>query len=220
MGNTRGKSFNEKDRIKHIFQRLSKNNPHPKTELIYHSPFELLVAVMLSAQATDQSVNRVTPALFKLANSPKTMIELGLERLLSLLKSLNLYRTKAKHVLSMSKSLLENHGGEVPKTRADLEKLAGVGRKTANVVLNALYDEPVVAVDTHVFRVSQRLGLAKGKTPLAIETQLEKNIPKQFKQHLNHWLVLHGRYICKARNPLCKSCPLEDLCYFENKLKY
>lgn len=217
MSKIRGKSFHEKDRIFKLFERFSQKNPHPKTELIYHSPFELLVAVMLSAQATDLSVNRVTPELFKIANSPQALIDLGLERLLNLLKSLNLFRTKAKHLLSMSQSLLENHGGQVPKTREDLEALAGVGRKTANVVLNALYNEPVVAVDTHVFRVAQRLGLANGKTPLAIETQLEKNIPKQFKQHVNHWLVLHGRYICKARNPLCNLCPLEDLCTFKEK---
>lgn len=201
-----------------IFTRFQALNPTPKTELIYHSNFELLIAVMLSAQATDISVNKATLILFKKANTPQKMLALGDEGLRELIKTINLYKTKAKHILKTCDILITEHHSIVPATREALEKLPGVGRKTANVVLNAAFDQHTIAVDTHIFRVSNRTGLAHGKTPLAVEQQLEKNVPEKYLKGAHHWLVLHGRYICKARNPLCSTCPINDLCEFPDKI--
>jgi len=200
-----------------IFARFQEQNPTPKTELIYHSNFELLVAVMLSAQATDASVNKATRILFKKANTPRKMLALGDEGLRELIKSINLYKTKAKHILQTCEILIAEHNSAVPASRAALEKLPGVGRKTANVVLNTAFGQHTIAVDTHIFRVANRTGLAPGKTPLAVEQQLENNVPEHYLKDAHHWLVLHGRYICKARNPLCPTCPINDLCEFPDK---
>ncbi|MBK8283617.1 MAG: endonuclease III [Ahniella sp.] len=204
------------DRLE-LFTRLRALNPHPKTELLYDSPFELLIAVMLSAQATDVSVNKVTRRLFPLANTPKTMLALGEDRVRELISTIGLFNAKAKNVMATCHILAEQHGSEVPRTREALEALPGVGRKTANVVLNTAFGEPTMAVDTHIFRVGNRLGLAKGKTPLAVEKGLLKAIPAEFLRDAHHWLILHGRYTCKALKPNCPECPVRDLCPFKQK---
>lgn len=208
---------NDKTRISNLFARFQENNPTPLTELLYTNTYTLLIAVVLSAQATDKGVNRATHDLFKIVQTPEDMLKLGLDALMLHIKSIGLYKTKAKNVIALSEILVRDHQGEVPRAREDLEKLPGVGRKTANVVLNVAFGEPTIAVDTHIFRVAQRLGLAVGKTPLAIELQLEKVIPNGYMRHAHHWLILHGRYTCKARDPLCGACMVRDLCPFEPK---
>ena len=202
-----------------IFSRLERANPSPKGELDHVNPYTLLVAVVLSAQATDKGVNRATANLFKKVTTPQQMLDLGEEGLIAHIKSIGLFRAKARNVIKLSQELIDHHAGEVPQDREALEKLPGVGRKTANVVLNMAFGQPTMAVDTHVFRVSQRLGLAKGKTPHAIEEQLLKVVPAKFMLHAHHWLILHGRYTCLARGPKCAECPLEDLCTFRGKTK-
>jgi endonuclease-3 len=199
-------------KTKLIFERFQQNNPQPTTELVYGSVFQLLIAVILSAQATDISVNRATKALFEIAPTPQAMYALGLAGLKSYIKSIGLYNSKAEHIMETCRILIAQFDSEVPRSRLELESLPGVGRKTANVILNTAFGEPTIAVDTHIFRVAQRLGLARGKTPLAIEQQLLKNIPLKYQQDAHHWLILHGRYICKARQPLCQNCFLADLC--------
>ncbi|EKD54553.1 MAG: hypothetical protein ACD_60C00070G0003 [uncultured bacterium] len=200
-----------------IWLRFQKANPNPTTELIYHSAFELLIAVMLSAQATDISVNKATPALFRMAPTPKKMLSLGEAKLKNYIKTIGLYNTKTKNILKTCQILLEQHQGNVPHTRAALEALPGVGRKTANVILNTYFGESTIAVDTHIFRVAQRIGLAKGKTPLAIEKQLVATIPREFRHNAHHWLILHGRYVCTARKPRCPECMINDLCEYPDK---
>ena len=200
-----------------IFERLAAVNPEPKGELNHVNPYTLLVAVVLSAQATDKGVNKATEALFRKVTTPQQMLKLGEAGLIEHIKTIGLFRAKAKNVIALSQSLIDNFGGQVPKTREELESLAGVGRKTANVVLNMAFGEPTIAVDTYVFRVAQRLGLAKGKTPLDIELKLEKVIPAKFKQHAHHWLILHGRYTCIARKPKCPDCVVRELCPFKDK---
>lgn len=200
-----------------IFARFCEQNPHPKTELNYSTPFELLIAVILSAQATDVSVNKATEKLFLVANTPQGIMDLGLEQLKGYIKSIGLYNTKAQNVIKTCRLLVDQYGGEVPNRREALETLPGVGRKTANVVLNTAFGQPTVAVDTHIFRVSNRTGLAKGKNPLAVELGLLKNIPPEFLKDAHHWLVLHGRYVCKARNPHCSTCLIRDLCEYKYK---
>ncbi len=202
-----------------IFERFRNANPEPRGELQYASPFELLVAVILSAQATDKSVNRATGPLYKKANTPQALLKLGVPGLEQYIKSIGLYRTKAKNIIATCAILLEKHGGAVPRDRAALEELPGVGRKTANVVLNIAFGEPTIAVDTHIFRISNRTGLAPGKDVLAVEQKLLKVTPEAFKQHAHHWLILHGRYICIARKPRCGECPINDLCEFRQKSK-
>ena len=202
-----------------IFARLRAQNPEPKTELAYATPFELLVAVVLSAQATDKSVNLATARLYPKANTPRKLVALGEEGLAEFIRTIGLYRTKAKNVIALSKLLLEHHGGEVPASREALEALPGVGRKTANVVLNVAFGQPTIAVDTHIFRVSNRTGLAPGKDPLEVEEKLLKFTPEEFKQHAHHWLILHGRYVCIARKPGCPECVIRDLCEFRPKTK-
>ncbi|HEU4531133.1 MAG TPA: endonuclease III [Steroidobacteraceae bacterium] len=200
-----------------MFARLRAANPHPRTELEYSSPFELLVAVILSAQATDRSVNLATAELFKVARSPAAMIALGVEGLSRHIKSIGLFNTKAKNVIAASRILVEQHGGRVPPDRAALEALPGVGRKTANVVLNVAFDQPTIAVDTHIFRVANRTGLASGATPLEVEEKLLRVVPDEYRQHAHHWLILHGRYVCTARKPACPSCVIRDLCRYPHK---
>jgi endonuclease-3 len=200
-----------------IFARLSKANPSPRGELDHVNPYTLLVAVVLSAQATDKGVNRATEKLFRQVTTPEQMLALGEEGLIEHIKTIGLFRAKARNVIKLSRDLIEKHAGEVPQDRDALEELAGVGRKTANVVMNIAFGVPTIAVDTHVFRVSQRLGLAKGKTPLAIEEQLLKVVPQKFLQHAHHWLILHGRYTCVARKPKCPDCVVRDLCPFKPK---
>ncbi|MDD3883826.1 MAG: endonuclease III [Gallionella sp.] len=200
-----------------IFLRLQAANPHPTTELEYHSPFELLIAVMLSAQATDVSVNAATRQLFPVANTPEALLALGEENLRVYVQRIGLYKTKSKHVIETCRLLLERHGGEVPQEREALEALPGVGRKTANVILNTAFGQPTIAVDTHIFRVSNRIGLAPGKTVLAVEQRLLKVVPDAFKHDAHHWLILHGRYVCRARKPLCASCIIADLCEYKHK---
>ena len=200
-----------------IFSRLRAQNPSPRTELEHTSPYELLVAVALSAQATDKSVNLATARLYPVANTPAAMVELGEEKLADYIRTIGLYRTKAKNVIALSKLLLSEHGGEVPASREALEALPGVGRKTANVVLNVAFGEPTIAVDTHIFRVSNRTGIAPGKDPLEVEERLNKFTPEEFKQHAHHWLILHGRYTCIARKPGCPECVIRDLCEFRPK---
>lgn len=207
----------ERERIEAIFERFEAADPAPKGELEYVNAFTLLVAVALSAQATDASVNKATRALFEIADTPAKMLALGEEGLREKIKAIGLYRTKARNVIALSGLLVERHGGEVPRERAALEALPGVGRKTANVVLNIAFGEPSIAVDTHVFRVSNRLPLARGKTPRDVEEGLEMIIPARFKRHAHHWLILHGRYVCKARRPECARCIVADLCRFEEK---
>ena len=201
-----------KQQIEPFFQTLQQVNPHPQTELEYTSVFELLCAVLMSAQATDVSVNKVTRVLFKVANTPEKLFKLGIPRLEEYIKTIGLYKSKAKHLIQTSKILIDQFNSQVPKTREELESLPGVGRKTANVVLNCAFNEPTIAVDTHIFRVSNRVGLAKGKTPLEVEKGLLKRIPIQYQLHAHHWLILHGRYVCKARSPLCQACGVSGYC--------
>jgi endonuclease III len=206
-----------KPEVREFYRRLAESRPIPRTELEFINPFTLLVAVVLSAQATDVGVNRATPALFALADTPAKLLALGEGRLTELIRTLGLYRTKAKNLIALSRILVEQHGGEVPRERAALEALPGVGRKTANVVLNVAFGEPTIAVDTHIFRVANRTGLAPGKTPLEVETALEAITPAQYKRYAHHWLILHGRYVCKARKPECPDCVVADLCRYPAK---
>jgi endonuclease-3 len=206
-----------KAEIEEAFRRFQAANPAPKGELQYINPFTLLVAVVLSAQATDAGVNKATPALFKLADTPEKMAKLGEARVRSLLKTIGLYRTKAKNVIALSKQLVAEHGGQVPHDREALEALPGVGRKTANVVLNIAFGEPTIAVDTHIFRVGNRTCLAIGKTPLDVELKLNEVVPEKYRLHAHHWLILHGRYTCVARRPLCEKCIIADLCKWPGK---
>ena len=203
--------------IEEFFARLARVSPAPKTELEYDNVFELLVAVVLSAQATDKSVNKATEELYKVANTPKKMVALGEKRLAAFIKTIGLYRGKAKNVVALSKLLIEKHGGEVPHDREALEELPGVGRKTANVVLNVAFGEKTIAVDTHIFRVGNRTGLAPGKTPREVEDGLVKRVPDKYALHAHHWLILHGRYTCVARRPLCPGCVVRDLCRYPHK---
>lgn len=203
--------------IHEVFSRFRKANPEPKGELEHLNPFTLLVAVVLSAQATDAGVNKATRALFEIADTPQKMLDLGEERLREYIKTIGLYRTKAKNVIALSAKVLSDFGGEVPRTRAEIESLPGAGRKTANVVLNMAFGEHTMAVDTHVFRVGNRTGLAPGKTPLDVELGLEKVIPPEFMLHAHHWLILHGRYTCLARKPRCEVCLINDLCRWPEK---
>ena len=200
-----------------IFERLREANPRPTTELVFGSPFELLVAVVLSAQATDKGVNKATARLFPVANTPEALLELGEEGLKAYIKTIGLFNYKARNLIAASRRLVEEHGGRVPRDRAALEALPGVGRKTANVVLNTAFGEPTIAVDTHIFRVANRTGLAKGTTPLAVERALEKWTPTEFKKDVHHWLILHGRYTCTARRPRCGQCVINDLCEYRGK---
>lgn len=203
--------------IEQMFERFSAGNPDPTTELHYKDPFTLLVAVVLSAQATDASVNRATPALFAAADTPAKMVALGEKAVTDKIKTIGLYRNKARNVVALSKKLVEEHGGEVPESREVLESLPGVGRKTANVVLNVAFGEPTIAIDTHIFRVSNRTGLAPGKTPLQVEETLNRVVPQRYKHNCHHWLILHGRYVCKARKPECWRCIIADICVFTPK---
>ena len=200
-----------------FFARLKRHMPEPRTELEYRNPFTLLVAVALSAQATDKSVNKATQSLFKIADTPEKMAALGEDRVRELIKTIGLFRTKAKNVVALSQRLVAEHGGQVPRSREALEALPGVGRKTANVVLNSAFGEHTIAVDTHIFRVGNRTGLAPGKTPLEVEEKLEQAIPAHYKRHAHHWLILHGRYTCVARKPLCEKCIIADLCKWPGK---
>ncbi|MGL5741159.1 MAG: endonuclease III [Legionella sp.] len=206
-----------KQKRREIFTRFRAQNPHPTTELVYHSAFELLIAVILAAQATDVSVNKATAKLFPRANTPQSILDLGLEQLKEYIKSIGLYNSKAKNVMKTCAILITEHHGEVPSQRQALEALPGVGRKTANVILNTAFGEPTIAVDTHIFRVANRTGLAKGKTPLAVEKVLLKNIDPEFLKDAHHWLVLHGRYVCTARKTQCKTCIIQDLCEYPDK---
>jgi endonuclease-3 len=200
-----------------FFRRLAELNPHPEGELEWSNPYTLLVAVALSAQATDVSVNIATRELFRLANNPEDMLTLGEDGVRDQIKTIGLFNTKAKNIIAMARQLIEQHGGDVPADRDALERLAGVGRKTANVVLNIAFGEPTIAVDTHVFRVSNRTSLAPGQSPLEVEQRLERVTPEPFRLHAHHWLILHGRYICKARRPECWRCPVADLCRYKPK---
>lgn len=204
------------DRIE-FFRRLQSLDPAPKTELEYQSVFELLIAVILSAQATDVGVNKATSRLFPVANTPRSILDLGVDGLKAYIRTIGLFNAKAENIIKTCRMLLEEYQGEVPADRKALESLPGVGRKTANVVLNTAFGEPTIAVDTHIFRVSNRTGLAPGKTPLQVEMKLLKAVPKEFLQHAHHWLILHGRYTCKARKPNCPECIVQDLCRFKNK---
>jgi endonuclease III len=208
-----------KEKRQAIFERLQAANPHPTTELNYTTPFELLVAVTLSAQATDKGVNKATDKLFAVANTPQAILDLGVGGLKTYIKTIGLYNNKAKNIIEACRLLLERHDGEVPENRAALEALPGVGRKTANVVLNTAFGHPTMAVDTHIFRVSNRTGLAPGKTPLEVEKKLVRFTPKHFLQDAHHWLILHGRYTCVARKPRCGSCVIEDLCEYRDKIE-
>ena len=203
--------------IEEAFRRFAAANPVPRGELEHINPFTLLVAVVLSAQATDAGVNKATPALFKLADTPEKMIRLGEARVRSMIKTIGLYRTKAKNVIALSRILVAQHGGQVPHDRDALEALPGVGRKTANVVLNIAFGEPTIAVDTHIFRVGNRTGLAVGKTPFDVEMKLMAVVPERYRLHAHHWLILHGRYVCIARRPLCEKCLIADLCKWPGK---
>ena len=200
-----------------IFQRLAQHNPNPDTELNYANPFELLIAVILSAQATDISVNKATTKLYAVANTPESILALGEAKLKSYIKTIGLFNTKAKNVLKTCKLLIEKHASQVPDTRAELEALPGVGRKTANVILNTAFGQPTIAVDTHIFRVSNRTKIAPGKTPLEVEKKLLKFTPDEFKLGAHHWLILHGRYVCKARKPECPECVINELCEYRGK---
>ncbi len=207
------------EKRREIFDRFRVAEPHPKTELVYRTPFELLVSVVLSAQATDKSVNLATAKLFPVAGTPAQIYRMGEEKLTDYIKAIGLFRTKAKNVIALSKIILEKHDGEVPHTREELEGLPGVGRKTANVVLNVAFGQPTMAVDTHIFRVSNRTGIAPGKDPLEVELKLVKFVPPEFMQHAHHWLILHGRYTCVARTPKCTGCLIRDLCEYKPKTK-
>lgn len=203
--------------VEQFFATLQAANPEPVGELDWHNPFTLLVAVVLSAQATDVGVNKATARLFPVADTPQAMLALGEAGVREHIKTIGLFNAKAKNVIALSRILIDQHGGEVPRDREALEALPGVGRKTANVVLNIGFGEPTIAVDTHLFRVSNRTGMAAGKTPLAVETALLKRVPKPYLRHAHHWLILHGRYICKARRPDCPNCPVRDVCNFKDK---
>ena len=200
-----------------IFERLQQHDPEPRSELAFATPYELLVAVVLSAQATDRSVNQATARLFPVANTPAAMVRLGVDGLIPYVQTIGLFRNKAKNVVALSEVLLREHAGQVPADRAALERLPGVGRKTANVVLNVAFGQPTIAVDTHVFRVANRTGLALGKDPDEVERKLLRFVPKAFRQHAHHWLILHGRYVCLARKPRCRECSLRDLCEYREK---
>jgi len=200
-----------------IYSRLRELDPNPDTELAYQSPFELLVAVILSAQATDVSVNKATDELYRVANTPESMLALGVRGLKRYIRTIGLFNTKAANIIKTCRILIDEHDGNVPTTRAELEKLPGVGRKTANVVLNTAFGEPTIAVDTHIFRVANRTGLAKGKTPLEVEKRLTRLTPDEYRKNAHHWLILHGRYICKARKPLCPECPILEWCEYRHK---
>ena len=208
----------QKSKVDEFFRRLSLANPEPRTELEYANPYTLLVAVVLSAQATDVGVNRATGPLFRLVDNPRAMVELGEARLKDFIKTIGLFNTKARNVIELSRILVERHGGTVPADRDLLETLPGVGRKTANVVMNVAFGAPTIAVDTHIFRVSNRTGLAPGATPLAVEEKLEKVVPARWRMHAHHWLILHGRYVCQARKPRCPECTVRDLCAFKGKV--
>jgi len=212
----RGRSLSRAE-VMELFTRLRELNPHPTTELNYETPFELLVAVILSAQATDVGVNKATRRLYPVANTPRAILALGEEGLKKYIATIGLYNAKAKNVIAACRILVDDHGGEVPHDRAALEALPGVGRKTANVVLNTAFGEPTIAVDTHIFRVANRTGLAPGKDVRAVEDKLLKVVPDEFKQDAHHWLILHGRYVCKARKPDCPHCVIRDLCRFKDK---
>jgi len=203
--------------ISQFFTRLRARDPEPKSELEYLNPYTLLVAVVLSAQATDKGVNKATGPLFAAADTPEKMLQLGEDRVRDYVKSIGLYRTKAKNIITLSELLVRDHGGKVPRSRAALETLPGVGRKTANVVLNVAFGAPTMAVDTHIFRIGNRTGLAPGKNPREVEDGLVANIPKRFMRHAHHWLILHGRYVCKARKPGCPHCVVRDLCHYGDK---
>lgn len=200
-----------------IFKTLQRRDPNPDTELDYDSPFELLISVILSAQATDISVNKATERLYAVANTPQAMVKLGVTGLRSYIKTIGLFNTKAENIINTCRILIDEHGGDVPRTRDALEKLPGVGRKTANVVMNTAFGEPTIAVDTHIFRVANRTGIAPGKTPLEVEKRLLRLTPDEFKKNAHHWLILHGRYICKARKPLCGECPIVRWCEYSKK---
>lgn len=202
-----------------IFERLRENNPAPRTELIYSTPFELLIAVILSAQATDKSVNKATAALYAAANTPASLLALGVPGITPYIRSIGLYNSKAKNIIATCEALVSRHGGEVPRSREALEELPGVGRKTANVVLNTAFGESTMAVDTHIFRVANRTGLAPGRTVRAVEDKLLKFVPAEFLKDAHHWLILHGRYVCTARKPACPGCVIEDLCEYRRKTK-
>ena len=201
-----------------IFETLRALDPEPTTELRYRSPYELLVAVILSAQATDVSVNKATEALYKVANTPREMLALGLTGLKRHIRTIGLYNNKAANIIETSRILVDEYGGEVPRTREQLERLPGVGRKTANVILNTAFGEPTIAVDTHIFRVANRTGIAPGKTPLEVEKRLLRLVPEEFRKDAHHWLILHGRYVCKARRPLCRECPIVEWCEYRHKV--
>jgi len=203
--------------VEEFFRRLAAARPDPRSELEFLSPYTLLVAVVLSAQATDASVNKATPALFAVADTPEKMVALGEARIQEFIKTIGLYRTKAKNLVKLSEMLIAEYGGEVPRSRDALQRLPGVGRKTANVVLNVAFREPTIAVDTHIFRVGNRTGLAPGKTPDEVEARLEKAVPTHYKLNAHHWLILHGRYVCVARKPNCTACAVRDLCAFKGK---
>lgn len=203
-----------------IFARLKAHNPEPRSELAYRSPFELLVAVILSAQATDRSVNLATPRLFAVADTPAKMAKLGEEKLADYIRTIGLYRSKAKHIIAACRLLVERHSGEVPQTREALQALPGVGRKTANVILNVAFGQPTIAVDTHIFRVANRTGIAPGKDVDEVEARLLKFVPEAFRYHAHHWLILHGRYVCKARKPDCVGCLIRDLCDYPDKTRH
>jgi endonuclease-3 len=203
--------------IEEIFRRFQQVSPHPKTELHYRDPFTLLVAVVLSAQATDSSVNRITPDLFRVADTPEKLAKLGEAGLEDRIKTIGLYHNKAKHLIALSKALVAEHGGKVPDSREVLMTLPGVGRKTANVVLNTAFGQSTIGIDTHAFRVANRTGLAPGKTPLEVELKLEKIVPERYKHNCHHWLILHGRYVCKAKKPECWRCIISDICLFKDK---
>lgn len=205
------------DQIAEMFRRFEAADPAPEGELDYVNPYTLLVAVVLSAQATDSGVNRATGPLFKIVDTPAKMVELGEAELISYIRTIGLFRTKARNVIALSQILIDRYAGEVPRDRAALEELPGVGRKTANVVLNIAFGEPTIAVDTHLFRLGNRTGLAPGKTVLEVELKLEKAIPAEYKRHAHHWLILHGRYVCKARKPECPRCLISDICLFKEK---
>jgi endonuclease-3 len=200
-----------------IYSRLRELDPNPDTELHYQTPFELLVSVILSAQATDVGVNKATDKLYPVANTPQAILDLGVDGLKEYIKTIGLFNNKAENIIKTCRILLDEHGGEVPTTREELEKLPGVGRKTANVILNTAFGEPTIAVDTHIFRVANRTGIAKGKNPLEVEKRLVRLTPDEFMKDAHHWLILHGRYICKARKPLCSDCPIVEWCEYRHK---
>ena len=206
-----------KEKRTEIYSRLRALNPHPDTELNYTTPFELLIAVILSAQATDVGVNKAIAHLYPIANTPQAILDLGVQGLKHYIRTIGLFNTKAENIIKTCRILVENHNSEVPRTREALESLPGVGRKTANVVLNTAFGEPTIAVDTHIYRVANRTGLAKGKTPLEVETRLTKFTPDEFKKDAHHWLILHGRYVCKARKPDCPNCAIADQCEYRQK---